>query len=226
MYTDNKVTPQKDFNIVCCKREVRILSQLEHTNIVKFIGICYKPKNPQPILVTEEITSNLLYHLDKVKALQDSEKFEYSCGVSDGLAYLHSQRLAHLNLCTKSIFLTESLVVKITNFEYASYFSDHTTTSSSSSEPTVAKFDPWESRYDDCMVNFLPPDRYNMFTYDSLDIYSFGCVVFNIFTLEQPTAQIKSQLEEITVPKVGNLVSKCLLGELESMQEINAAMHV
>ena len=224
MYTD-KDNPQEGFNIVCCKREARILSGLEHPNIIKFIGIYNKPKNPQPILVTEEITSNLLYHLDKVETLQDTEKFKFSCAVSDGLAYLHSQRLAHLNLCTKSIFLTESLVVKITDFEYASYFSNQSTISSSSSGPTSAKFDPWIFRHDNRMFGFLPAE-YSRFTYDSLDIYSFGCVVFNIFTHKPPTAEIKSRIEEISVPGVGNLVSECLHGKKESMQVVSSAIHV
>ena len=55
---------------------------------------------------------------------------------------------------------------------------------------------------------------------------SFGCVVFNIFTLKQPTVEIKSQLEEISVSGVGNLVRRCLLGEIENMQEVSAAMDV
>ena len=224
VYTDDST--HENFNLVCCKREVSILSKLDHKNIIKFVGVYCKPKNPQPILVSEEVTSNLLCHLDKVDTLENSEKFKFSCGVSDGLAYLHSQRLAHLNLCTKSILLTESLEIKIANFEYASYFLDESVASSSSSGPTRVKFDPWELfRYDDSVSNFLPP-QYHKRTYDSVDIYSFGCVVFNIFTLKQPTMEIKSRLEEISVAGVGNLVSKCLCGQIESMQEVNSALNM
>ena len=225
VYADTKDNEHENFNLVCCKREVKILSQLEHTNIIKFIGIYYKPKDPQPILVTEEVTSNLLYHLDKVEILEDSDKFKFSYAMSEGLAYLHSQRLAHLNLCTKSILLTESLVIKIANFEYANYFLDETIASSSSSGPRGAKFNPWEFRHDDSVYNFLPAN-YHEYRYDSVDIYSFGCVVFNIFTLKQPTIEIKSRLEEISVPGVGNLVRKCLLSQIESMQEVSAAMNM
>ena len=202
------------------------MSQLNHPNIIKFIGVYHKPKNPQLILVTEEVTSNLLYHLDKVETLQDLEKFKFSCDVSDGLAYLHRERLAHLNLCTKSILLTENLVVKIANFEYASYFLDQPMASSSSSQSTGTKFDPWGFRHDDCVFSFLPAKRYNRHSYESVDIYSFGCVVFNIFTLKQPTAEIKSRMEEISVPGIGNLVSDCINGKKESMQEVSSAIHV
>ena len=172
VYTDTKDNKHENFNLVCCKREIKVLSQLEHTNIIKFIGVYYKPNDPQPILVTEEVTLNLLYHLDKVETLEDSDKFKFSCGVSEGLAYLHGQRLAHLNLCTKSILLTESLVIKIANFEYAHDFPDlkfETVTSSSSSGPTGAKFNPWGYRHDDYVYRFLPA-HYQEHSYDSVDI--------------------------------------------------------
>ena len=225
VYSGIKDDKQENLTLACCKREISFLSKLSHTNIVKFKGVHYKPNNPQPILVTEEVTSNLLYHLDKVKTLEESEKFKFSCGVSEGLTYLHKQCIAHLNLSTKSIFLTDSLVVKIADFEYAVYFQseDTVTSSSSSALPTNKSFSPWEFRDDPSVFIFLPQD-YEKYTHDSLDIYSFGCVAFNIFTHKQPTQQIKSQAAEITISGVQSLVSDCVLGKLRSMQEVNEAL--
>ena len=228
VYADDKDDKHENFNLAFCKREAQFLSNLKHVNIVKFIGIYFKPKCPQPILVTEEVTSNLLYHLDKVKTLEVKEKCEFSCGVSDGLAYLHSQRIAHLNLYTKSILLTDSLTVKIANFEYASYFPNDTIEASSSSSsvpPRDKSFSPWYFRDDPLVFEFLP-ETYIKHTYDSLDIYSFGCVVFNIFTLRQPTHQITSQAKEISIPTVGALVIDCVQGKLKIMEEVNSALKV
>ena len=229
VYVGIKDDSHENFNLACCKREALFLSKLEHINIVKFVGIYFKPKNPQPILVTEEVTSNLLYHLDKVKTLENAKKCKFSCGVSDGLAYLHSRRIAHLNLYTKSILLTDSLIVKIANFEYASYFlNDSVEVSSSSSVPQPDEsFNPWDFRDDPLVYSFLP-EKYFKRTYDSLDIYSFGCVVFNIFTLRQPTVQIKSQVEEISIliPGVGALINDCIQGSYKTMEDVSSVLNV
>ena len=228
-YTSSVYSDIKDnnFPFACCERELSFLSKLSHTNIVKFKGIHYKPNNPHPILVMEEVTSNLMYHLDKVKTLKESEKFKFSCDISEGLAYLHSQEIAHLNLSTKSIFLTDELVIKIANFEYAMYFTksdDSTVKSLSSSSAAVKSFNPWEFRNDQSVFNYFLPANYFKHTYDSLDIYSFGCVVFNIFTLKQPTQQITSQATEISVLGVQSLVNKCVSGKVKRMQEVNEAL--
>ena len=215
--------------VACCERELTFLSKFKHTNIVKLIGVYFKPKDPHPIIVTEEVTSNLMYHLDKVETLEESEKFKFSCGVSEGLAYLHSQNIAHLNLSTKSVFLTDSLVVKIANFEYAMYFPklDDSTAPSSSTLPAAGGklFNPWIFRDDPSVFIYLP-ENFVKNTYDSLDIYSFGCVVFNIFTLKRPTRQIKSEVAKISIPGVQRLVSDCVHGILKTMQdpEINEAL--
>ena len=227
VYTDIKDDMRENYTVACCEREIYFLSKLSHTNIIKLIGVYFKQGYPQqPILVTEEVTSNLMYHLDKVKALEESEKFKFSCSVSEGMAYLHSQSIAHLNLSTKSIFLTDGLVVKITNFEYAMSFSksDGNVASSSSSVPPGGKsFSPWEFRDDWSIFTFLPHD-YQQYTFDLLDIYSFGCVVFNMFTHKRPTQQIKSQAAEITISGVQSLVIDCVSEKPKTMEAINEAM--
>ena len=229
VYSDTKDDKQEMENhvVACREREIYFLSKLSHMNIVKFIGVHFKQNYPQqPILVTEEVTSNLMYHLDKVNTLEESEKFKFSRGVSEGMVYLHSLRIAHLNLSTKSIFLTDNLTVKITNFEYAMYFSkadDNEASSSSSIPPGGKSHNPWKFRDDQSVFKFLP-QKYFKRTYDSSDIYSFGCVVFNIFTLKQPPQQIASHTTEISVPGVQCLVNDCLWGKLDSMQEVNETL--
>lgn len=200
------------------------LLQLDHTNIVKFVGICYKPKNPQPILVTEEVTSTLLYHMDKVKTLQITEQYRFSCGVSEGLAHLHDLKIAHLNLFTKSILLTDNLTVKIGNFEYACYFLDDKVASSSSSVvPGGTSFSPWKFRDDPAIFDYLPALYYKR-SYDSVDIYSFGCVVYNIFTYNQPEKGVAPEVTGTSIPAVENLVNDCVNGKLENMQAVYSAM--
>ena len=219
----------EDFKLMCCKREVSVLVKLSHKNVIKFVGIYCNQKDLQrfPILVTNEVTSNLLNHLNKVETLQDSEKIKFSCGVSDGLAYLHRQQLAHLNLYTRSIQLTEHLEVKIANFEYACYWDK--TSASSSSVPTRGNpRDPWGFRDDNCVFKFLPEDCRDdkCWSYDAVDIYSFGCIVINIFTLKQPTEEKESQAEEISIQNIKSIVINCITKKTKSMQDVNETLNM
>ena len=196
-----------------------------NTNVIKFVGIYYK-NDLEPILVTEEFTSNLLYYLDNVETLLDSEKVKFSCGVSNGLTYLHSQQLAHLNLYTKSILLTKNFVIKIANFEYACYWDKE---SASSSVPAAANpTNVWEFRDDSLVYTFLPENHQDdqIWSYDAVDIYSFGCVVINIFTLKEPAVELESQVKEISIPSIKSIVINCINKKVESMQKVDQALSV
>ena len=225
VYPGTNDDPPSNLYVIWCEKEVFFLSKLEHANIVKFVGTYFKPNNPHPILVTEEVSSNLLHYLDKVQVLEDSEKYKFSCDISEGLAYLHNEGIAHLNLYSKSVKLTDNLTVKIADFEFATYL-DVTMTSSSSSEPPGGyKFDLWQFRDDKSVFCFMPED-YRDRSYGLVDIYSFGCVVFHIFTLKQPTQRIKIETSNIQNSEVETLVIECLNCKRESMQEINSLLIV
>ena len=234
IYSSNKENSHygknEDFKLMYCKREVSILLKLEHINVIEFVGIYQGQKDIQqfPVLVTEEVAKNLLYHLEDAETLQDSEKLRLSCGVSNGLSYLHSQQLAHLNLFTKSIRLTEDHVIKISNFEYACYWDKPSASASSSSVTTKANpGDPWKFRENDYVINFLPKDYQDdkIWSYDAVDIYSFGCVVINIFTLKQPTVEKESQVKEISIQSVKSIVMDCINKKVESMQKVNGTLN-
>ena len=74
------------------------------------------------------------------------------------------------------------------------------------------------------MVFYFLPEDYEARSYKLTDIYSFGCVVFNIFTLKQPMPNGKLQTAEISIQDVKSLVEQCLSGEIESMGEVTAAL--
>lgn len=174
-----------------CEREVKILSEgLKGRNIIKFIGIYFTPNSSLPILVTEKIEFSLLQHIETSpdRSLQIAENYQLLCDINKGLSYLHSAKVVHLNLSTKSVLLTDKLIPKISNFEYAEYL--HTPKDSASlSEDDLLLM---RSRDDHFAFHFLPPQFLKLLQEknhckgsqinESTDVYSFGCVMLNMFT--------------------------------------------
>ena len=174
-----------------CEREVTILSGgINGQNILTFIGIYFRPNSSLPVLVTEKIEFSLLQHIETShdQCLQiTSENCKLLLEICSGLNYLHSARVVHLNLSTKSVLLTDKLIPKISNFEYAMHMhppKDFTTLL----EDDLLFI---KSRDDHFMFQFLPSDYLDVLQEQNnckqrhiefIDVYSFGCVILNMFT--------------------------------------------
>ena len=188
-FVDCKLTGVNSYKLVMkkCEREVKILSEgLNGQNIIKFIGIYFIPNSSLPILVTEKIDFSLLQHIEtsQDQCLQIAEGYGLLYDICKGLSYLHNAKVVHLNLSTKSVLLTDKLIPKISNFEYATY-----------KNPTSLSEDDFllmRSRDDLFTFNFLPPHFFELLQEEnhhkgpqineSIDVYSFGCVMLNMFT--------------------------------------------
>ena len=176
-----------------CEREIRILSEGlngQNINIIKFIGTYFIPNSSLPILVTEKIDFSLLQHTEtsQDQCLQIAESYGLLYDICKGLSYLHSAKVVHLNLSTKSILLTDKLIPKISNFEYATYLCASKNSASLSEDDLLLM----RSRDDLFTFNFLPLHFFELLQEEnhhegaqineSTDVYSFGCVMLNMFT--------------------------------------------
>ena len=174
-----------------CEREIAMLSGgLNGQNILRFIGIYFRPNSSLPVLVTEKIEFSLLQHIETSHklCLQISENYKLLLDICSGLNYLHNAKIVHLNFSTKSVLLTDKLIPKISNFEYAMYMHRPKNFTSSLSEDDLLFI---RSRDDRFVFHFLPPDYLEIFQeqnlckqkhIESIDVYSFGCVILNMFT--------------------------------------------
>ena len=210
-----------------CEREVSMLTGgLKEHNILAFIGIYLRPNSSQPILVTEKIAFSLLYHIEVSpnQSLKVRENFKLIADIYGGLKYLHGAKVVHLNLSTKSVLLTDNLTPKISNFEYAMYLYPRKDYSSLSEDDLQFI----RLRDDSFMFQFLPSDylellqNQNQNCVEFIDVYSFGCVILNMFT-KWPSAPCSSNggtcnseqlqnywLSVITETEISNIVKTCL----------------
>ena len=200
-YTDVRRIPAEGLRRVTASfvRECQLMTTLRHPHIVQFMGVCFWPDSPLPILVMELLCTDLHSLLDyggvdrapptqpevekkpffpldlKVSILHD---------VASGLCYLHehSPPIIHRDLSARNVLLTSGMVAKISDLGVA----------------RVVSF--IRGRANDMSIGpgaivYMPPEaihgsseRPQQSSYDgTIDIFSFGVVA--IFTLSQTFPQ-------------------------------------
>ena len=93
------------------------MSSLRHPNITQFLGLCFLPGTPLPLLVMERLESSLDDLLESITNLPLSLKRSILEDVARGLLYLHDKNppIIHRDLTSKNVLLTSALVAKITD---------------------------------------------------------------------------------------------------------------
>ena len=208
------------------KHELEHLRNLQHDNIISFVGVYTRPIYYVPTLVTEEISSNLFKYLEDIDNLPETKKHQIVSDIYSALHYLHeTKKVAHMNLTTKSIVMTPMSVVKISGFEYAKPFGELQSTD----DRLFAEFRDEESAFD-----FLPQDYLDC-TDGSADLFSFACVILNVYCLEWPTPDPAIQSTEISRREkyllkidssadIYNVVQICLSDQRPSTKELSGKL--
>ncbi|XP_042869901.1 uncharacterized protein LOC122251810 [Penaeus japonicus] len=194
------------------EREVELLSNLTHANIVSFYGVCYS--SDSMLMVFEymehgDLNNYLRSHNEDV-ALHAGEEattdpisvmdcLQIALQVAAGMKYLASQHYVHRDLATRNCLVGANLVVKIGDFGMSRdvYTTDYYQFGGRTLLP----------------VRWMPPESilYRRFTIES-DIWSFGVVLWEIFTGgKQPWYGYNNQevITQITGCKVLSCPDRC-----------------
>ncbi|EGC28848.1 hypothetical protein DICPUDRAFT_100013 [Dictyostelium purpureum] len=150
-------------------KEVASLIQAHHPNVVSFFGACVEP----PCIFTEYMEGGNLYeilHVKKIK-LDRLMMFKIVQDLALGMEHLHSlpSPMLHRDLTSKNILLDEFKNIKIADFGLATYLND---------EMTLAGV---------CNPRWRAPEITKGLNYnEKIDVYSFGLVVYEIYTGKIP----------------------------------------
>ena len=159
--------------------EIKLISEIEHQNIVKFIGI-WKQDFSLPVLVMEKMECSLTECLNKNEkgSIPEDKVLNILLDVSKGLAYLHDvMKVVHRDLSFNNILLAADLRAKITNLGSAYALGRPRgciTNGELTEHPDTLEFMPPE-------VLKQPP----VYT-ASIDVFLFGCVIIHLGTHEWP----------------------------------------
>jgi serine/threonine protein kinase len=153
------------------KREVRALTTLRHPNVIRVLGlICATPSFG---LVLEFCSGGDLF--TALQAATPPGFFGHvSLGVSAGMIHLHERGVLHRDLKSPNILLDSSSVVKITDFGLAAYAPDDTRAGGALTAET--------GTYQWMAPEVCLHQQYSR----SADVFSYGCVLFELVAHEPP----------------------------------------
>ena len=163
----------------CVRREMDMLSSLDHPNIIKIFGYCL---DPACVLVEKAPLGNLYQKLMDTKVkISRTVRFHIFCQIASALSYLHRHGIIYRTLKASSILLwsldfNTEVSVKLTNFERAAYQLPSglmSKTMFSSSYPAPE------------MVQYSFKEEYT----EKVDIYSFGVLLYELVTRYHPNEE-------------------------------------
>ena len=164
------------------KRECELLKTLVFPHVVQFVGVFEVGKESERVLVMELLHETLEDALKRKKGsggLSEMETGRISFEIALGLRFLHGQNppLVHRDLNAKNILLTEDGTAKICDLGMSKF------------RPTDLGF--LSTKTPGCLP-YMPPEALGkepQYT-EKLDIFSFGVLMLQMVTGEEPNSDI------------------------------------
>ncbi|KAK6058843.1 kinase domain protein [Cooperia oncophora] len=154
--------------------DIKHLRHLNHPNIIKFIGVCTQA--PCYCLVMEYCPNGQLGDILKSDRVIGWEEWcSWSRQIAEGMEYLHKNKVIHRDLKSPNILFDEEGVVKICDFG--------TSHQQKKQNSTVMSF---------CgTVSWMAPEVIKKQPCcEKVDVYSYGVVLWELVTREQPYKNI------------------------------------
>lgn len=151
-------------------QELTILREVQHRNVVRFVGACSSP--PEFFIVTEYMHGGSLYdYLHKQKNfLPLSLLLKFAVDVCSGMDYLHQKNIIHRDLKTANLLMDNNQIVKVADFGVARF----------QSQGGVMTAETGTYRW-------MAPEVINHQSYDQkVDIFSFAIVLWELATSKIP----------------------------------------
>lgn len=163
--------------------EINKLYRLRHENIIEFHGASIKTPN---LCIVMELMQGSLYdkiHIEEYQFSNENKLFitkEIACG----LQYLHSEHAAHCDIKSSNILVNifddDTICVKLTDFGLTMMKVDSSTSTSS----TRLVADIGTPKYS--APEILRGEMLDLNAMFMTDVYSYGIVIFEIYSEEEP----------------------------------------
>ncbi|KAJ4789219.1 Wall-associated kinase family protein [Rhynchospora pubera] len=210
-------------------KEIFILSQINHKNVVKLLGCCFEVK--VPVLIYEYISNGTLYHYihDKQKTHIPSDvRLRIAVESANALDYMHSSAsppILHGDVKSANILLDDNLIAYVSDFGASKLVPGDVAEIATLVQGTIGYLDP--EYISTCQLT------------DKSDVYSFAIVLLELLTrkkalyLEGPEedrslassfwkakkdrrfleildAQVRDEVKLEVLEGIGDLVMQCL----------------
>eukprot|EP00731_Ephydatia_muelleri_P034062 Em0046g5a len=168
------------------------MGRLEHPNVVTTIGIMVEPE--RVCIVTEYCTNgsllSYLYALrkrDGIRSVSGIQQLQtFARHIARGMIYLSDKGVIHHGLAAKNVSVSANDTCKIGGIENA----------------RLARYD---GIVDDSLINWMPVEVLRSSLYStSSDVWSFGCLLYELWTLGEMPFKGCSPSEVISMLSVGH----------------------
>lgn len=156
-------------------REICNLSELKNPNLLQFIGYTIEPTW---CIITHYVPGGSLYDSLRSKdSLTDTELQIIAYGIANGMSYLHAKDYIHRDLKSQNVLLDENKYPVVCDF------------GSSKRKQTLRSL-PGQIG----TVNYMAPEFLNSKKHDEkVDVYSFGILLWELVTKENPFSGMTSE---------------------------------
>ena len=202
--------PAGEGNESAFDRECKFVETFQHPNVVQHLSTDKHPKSSGLILVTELMDCNLKSYLSGIDGETLTTHFQLSLSrdVASGLAYIHSRKVIHRDLCGDNILLSLALknqvpLAKISDFGMSRLLDPSQMTHTLTVIPQ--------------RMGYLPPEalRQENELYDhKLDVFSLGVIMLQIVrkleTVKTPKERTFHESQIPTEHELKLVISDCL----------------
>ncbi len=161
-----KISRMRREEITILKDEARLLSSLNHPNIVRFYNIDFIEN--KFVLVMEYIKGRTLRDLIVLRGIDTNEAINITGQILDALIYAHKNGVLHRDLKPENILITEEetrLLAKITDFGLARFIKADSISASSAGTPIYMAPEAWAGTF-----------------HARSDIWSIGIMLYELLT--------------------------------------------
>ncbi len=141
-----KVSRMREDEILMLKDEARLLSSLNHVNIVRFFNIDLI--DGKFVLVVEYVKGlNLREIIRRKGRLEINRIYEITRQILTGLVYAHSLHVIHRDLKPENILINQEGIVKLTDFGLARFIKPGSISASSAGTPIYMAPEAWAGKF-------------------------------------------------------------------------------
>lgn len=184
--------PKSAESIKQLEQEIKVLSHLQHPNIVQYYGSEIIEDKFYIYLEFIHPGSINKYVRDHCGAITESVVRNFTRHILSGLAYLHSKKTIHRDIKGANLLVDSSGVVKLADFGMAKHLTGHSADLSLKGSPY------WMAP--ELMQAVIHKDNSSDLAF-AIDIWSLGCTIIEMFTGKPPWSEYEGAAAMFKVMK-------------------------